>query len=111
MADGSGLWLHVCCWTPILKDFIDVFRTPLGQAIGLATHTLYTPESQTGLLLVGIMNAISGGLLAWASLVELIMEDFLSDESWRILRGRRRKVACGLVVAGAFGMSLVGAWA
>lgn len=86
-------------------------RTPIGQAIGLATHTLYSPESQTGLLLVGIMNAISAGLLSWASLAELLMEDFLSDESWKVLRGRERLVACVLVLAGAFGMSLIGAWA
>lgn len=57
------------------------------------------------------MNAISAGLLIFASLVELMSEDFLSDESWRILRGRRRVGACALVFLGAFGMSLIGAWA
>ncbi|KAL2004108.1 hypothetical protein VTN02DRAFT_328 [Thermoascus thermophilus] len=85
--------------------------TPIGQAIGLATHTMYAPDSETGLLLVGTMNAISAGLLIFASLVELMSEDFLSDESWRILRGRRRVGACVLVFLGAFGMSLIGAWA
>lgn len=86
-------------------------RTPIGQAIGLATHTLYSPDSEVGLLLVGTMNAISSGLLIFASLVELMSEDFLSDESWRVLRGRKRVIACVLVFAGAFCMSLVGAWA
>lgn len=57
------------------------------------------------------MNAISAGLLIFASLVELLSEDFLSDESWRVLRGRARVIACVLVFAGAFCMSLVGAWA
>ncbi|KAF2867338.1 ZIP zinc transporter-domain-containing protein [Massariosphaeria phaeospora] len=85
--------------------------TPLGQAIGIATHTLYTPDSKVGLLVVGIMNAISSGLLIFASLVELLSEELLSDESWRILRGRKRVYACLLVFAGAFCMSLVGAWA
>ncbi|OQD82829.1 hypothetical protein PENANT_c019G05714 [Penicillium antarcticum] len=85
--------------------------TPIGQAIGLATHTLYSPDSEVGLLVVGIMNAISAGLLIFASLVELMSEDFLSDESWRILRGRRRVYACLLVFLGAFCMSIVGAWA
>ncbi|EAW08982.1 putative plasma membrane zinc ion transporter [Aspergillus clavatus NRRL 1] len=85
--------------------------TPIGQAIGLATHTLYSPDSEVGLLLVGTMNAISSGLLIFASLVELMSEDFLSDESWRVLRGRKRVIACVLVFAGAFCMSLVGAWA
>ena len=86
-------------------------RTPAGQAIGLITHTLYDPESEVGLLLVGIMNAISAGLLLYASLIELLSEDFLSDESWKILRGKRRVYACLLVFTGAFGMSLIGAWA
>ncbi|RSL39662.1 hypothetical protein CEP53_013896 [Fusarium sp. AF-6] len=85
--------------------------TPLGQAIGLATHMLYSPDSEVGLIVVGVMNAISAGLLTFASLVELLSEDFLSDESWRFLRGRKRVYACLLVFFGAFFMSLVGAWA
>jgi zinc transporter 1/2/3 len=85
--------------------------TPLGQAIGLAIHKMYDPASQTGLLSVGIMNAISSGLLLFAGLVELLAADFLSDESYVNLRGKRRYQACGSVVAGAGLMALVGAWA
>ncbi|CAN9268536.1 unnamed protein product [Alternaria sp. RS040] len=85
--------------------------TPGGMAIGIATHTLYSPDSEVGLLVVGIMNAISAGFLVYASLVELMSEDFLSDESWKVLRGKRRVYACLLVFLGAFLMSLVGAWA
>ncbi|KAL4820610.1 ZIP zinc transporter-domain-containing protein [Aspergillus spinulosporus] len=85
--------------------------TPIGQAIGIATHSLYSPDSEVGLLLVGTMNAISAGLLIFASLIELLSEDFLSDESWKVLRGRSRVIACALVFLGAFCMSLVGAWA
>ena len=85
--------------------------TPIGQVIGLLIHNLYDPASQTGLLTVGVMNAISSGLLLFAGLVELLAEDFLSDESYQVLRGRRRLEACGSVVAGAALMALVGAWA
>lgn len=85
--------------------------TPIGQAIGLATHKLYDPASEFGLILVGTMNAISSGLLVFASLVELLAEDFLSDESWVVLRGGKRVAACCLVFLGAVGMSVVGAWA
>ncbi|KAL7779591.1 hypothetical protein CFE70_009095 [Pyrenophora teres f. teres 0-1] len=85
--------------------------TPIGMAIGIATHTLYSPDSEIGLLVVGIMNAVSAGFLVYASLVELLSEDFLSDESWKVLRGRKRVGACFLVFGGAFLMSLVGAWA
>jgi len=85
--------------------------TPIGQAIGLAIHTLYDPASQTGLLMVGFMNAISSGLLLFAGLVELLAEDFLSDESYITLHGKRRLQACASVVSGAALMALVGAWA
>ncbi|KAK4131590.1 Zip-domain-containing protein [Trichocladium antarcticum] len=85
--------------------------TPIGQAIGLATHTLYSPDSEFGLVLVGTMNAMSSGLLVFAALIELLAEDFLSDHSWGVLRGRRRVMACLLVFFGAVCMSLVGAWA
>ena len=85
--------------------------TPLGQAIGISTHTLYDPNSMTGLLVVGVMNAISAGLLIYTSLVDLFSEDFLSDASWKTLRGRKRLIAFGLVFLGAFLMSLIGAWA
>ena len=61
--------------------------TPIGQAIGLAVHNLYDPESQTGLLMVGTMNAVSSGLLLFAGLVELLAEDFLSEQSYTSLQG------------------------
>lgn len=85
--------------------------TPLGQAIGLGAHNLYDPAGETGLLMVGVMNAVSSGLLLFAGLVELLAEDFLSDRSYGVLKGRRRIEACAAVVAGGGLMALVGAWA
>jgi zinc transporter 1/2/3 len=85
--------------------------TPLGQAIGITTHTLYSPNSKAGILVVGIINAISSEFLVFASLVELMSEDFLGDESWKVLRGKKRVIACLLVFFGAFLMSLIGTWA
>ncbi|KAM4067236.1 ZIP zinc transporter [Hirsutella rhossiliensis] len=98
-------------WQPWIMALTYGCTTPIGQALGLATHTLYSPDSEVGLIVVGVMNAISAGLLTFASLVELLSEDFLSDESWRFLRGKARVGACVLVFLGAFFMSLVGAWA
>ncbi|KAL4878807.1 ZIP zinc transporter-domain-containing protein [Aspergillus karnatakaensis] len=116
--EGLALGSRIACldWPngaaqPWLMSLAYGCTTPIGQAIGIATHTLYSPDSEVGLVLVGTMNAISAGLLIFASLVELLSEDFLSDESWRVLRGRKRVIACALVFLGAFCMSLVGAWA
>lgn len=85
--------------------------TPIGQAIGLLIHTFYDPMSQTGLLMVGFMNAISSGLLLFAGLVQLLAEDFLSEKSYATLHGRKRLHAYFAVVAGAGLMSAVGAFA
>ena len=85
--------------------------TPIGQAIGLWMHELYDPASMTGLLMVGITNAISSGLLLFAGLVQLISEDFLSDRSYETLKGRRRIEACISVACGGALMAIVGAWA
>lgn len=85
--------------------------TPIGQAIGLVVHRMYDPMSQTGLLMVGFMNAISSGLLLFAGLVQLLAEDFLTEKSYRTLKGRSRTHAFMAVIAGAVLMALVGAFA
>ena len=77
-------------------------------------HNLYDPHSETGLLMVGVMNAISSGLLLFAGLVELLAEDFLSDRSYTtdgLGIGRDRIIAYLCVVGGGFLMAMVGAWA
>lgn len=85
--------------------------TPIGQAIGLIVHKLYDPQSMAGLLVVGFMNAISSGLLLYAGLVQLLAEDFLSEKSYKLLKGKKRLQAYLAVSAGALMMAAVGAFA
>jgi zinc transporter 1/2/3 len=74
---------------------------PIGQAIGLATRNSYDPNSALGLILVGVCNAISSGLLIYAALVDLLAEDFLSEEASRNLTGKDKTVAFIYVLLGA----------
>ncbi|KAL2133276.1 hypothetical protein VTI74DRAFT_2619 [Chaetomium olivicolor] len=85
--------------------------TPIGQAIGMFVHRFYDPMSQTGLLMVGFMNAISSGLLLFAGLVQLLAEDFLTEKSYKTLKGKRRVHAFLAVIGGAGLMAAVGAFA
>ncbi|CAN8101643.1 unnamed protein product [Discula destructiva] len=85
--------------------------TPIGQAIGLGVHRFYDPQSQTGLLMVGVMNAVSSGLLLFAGLVQLLSEDFLTEKSYKTLKGQTRINAFIAVAAGATLMAVVGAFA
>ncbi|KAK5652773.1 hypothetical protein OQA88_9629 [Cercophora sp. LCS_1] len=95
-------WVLVCAFG---------LTCPLGQAIGLAVKDAYDPNSAFGLIIVGVFNAISSGLLLYAALVDLLAEDFLSEESQHTLTGKDRKVAFFWVLMGAAGMSVVGAFA
>ncbi|KAM7207312.1 Zinc/iron permease [Naviculisporaceae sp. PSN 640] len=84
---------------------------PIGQAIGLAVNGTYDPDSPFGLIIVGVFNAISSGLLLYAALVDLLAEDFLSEEANRTLTSKDKKLAFFFVLLGALGMSIVGAFA
>ncbi|WYZ37787.1 hypothetical protein EsH8_II_001293 [Colletotrichum jinshuiense] len=84
---------------------------PIGQAIGLATRATYDPDSAFGLIIVGVFNAISSGLLLYAALVDLLAEDFLSEEANRLLSTKDKITAFCYVLAGAAGMSIVGIFA
>lgn len=85
--------------------------TPIGQAIGLIVHKMYDPQSMGGLLVVGFMNAISSGLLLYAGLVQLLAEDFLTEKSYKVLKGKKRLRAYLAVTVGALMMAVVGAFA
>ncbi|KAI9151740.1 Zinc-regulated transporter [Paramyrothecium foliicola] len=96
---------------PWLLVFAFGTTAPIGQAIGLLTRNSYDPDSALGLILVGVFNGISSGLLIYAALVDLLAEDFLSDEAMTLLSKNDRIKAFSWVLAGAAGMSIVGAFA
>ncbi|KAK8136566.1 hypothetical protein PG984_004506 [Apiospora sp. TS-2023a] len=83
---------------------------PIGQAIGLATRGSYDPNSAFGLIIVGVFNAISSGLLIYAALVDLLAEDFLSEEAENLTKKEKTQAFC-CVLLGAAGMAAVGAFA
>ena len=118
MFEGLGLGSRIAAvpypsksWKP--WALVAAFGTtaPIGQAIGLITRGSYDPDSAFGLIIVGVFNAISSGLLIYAALVDLLAEDFLSEEAQHVLTGRNRTTAFIYVLMGAAGMSIVGAFA
>lgn len=82
---------------------------PIGQAIGLMARSSYDPESAFALILVGSFNAMyeslstafrttptkliifrsSSGLLIYAALVDLLAEDFLSEEGQQMTKKQK----------------------
>ncbi|KAI1649289.1 Zinc/iron permease [Daldinia loculata] len=96
---------------PWLLVFAFGTTAPIGQAIGLAARNSYDPNSAFGLIIVGVFNSISSGLLIYAALVDLLAEDFLSEESSKVLTMKDKKIAFMFVILGAIGMAIVGAFA
>jgi solute carrier family 39 (zinc transporter), member 1/2/3 len=62
---------------PWILGSIYGFVTPLGMAIGLGVRTTYDSASQTALIVSGVLDAISSGILLYTGLVELLAHEFL----------------------------------
>ncbi|CAI9773142.1 unnamed protein product [Fraxinus pennsylvanica] len=52
--------------------------TPLGIAVGTGISSIYNPNSSRALVIEGIFDSISAGILVYMALVDLIAADFLS---------------------------------
>lgn len=118
MFEGLGLGSRIAAvpypkgsWKPWALVVAFGTTAPFGQALGLAVGNAFDPESVLGLILIGTFNAISSGLLLYAALVDLLAEDFLSEEAQHTLTGSLKKKAFVYVLLGAAGMSIVGAFA
>lgn len=116
--EGLGLGSRIAAvpypkgsWKPWALVVAFGTTAPFGQALGLAVGNAFDPESPLGLILIGTFNAISSGLLLYAALVDLLAEDFLSEEAQHTLTGSAKKKAFCYVLIGAAGMSIVGAFA
>ena len=83
--------------------------TPLGIALGIALSNVYSDTSSTSLIVEGILNAVSAGLLNYMALVELLASDFMGPK----LQGSKKLMAMAFVAVllGAGGMSVMAIWA
>lgn len=89
--------------------FFFATTTPLGIAIGLGIATSYNENSPKALIIEGIFDAISAGILIYMALVDLIAADFLSK---RMRCNRQLQVFSYLALfAGSGAMSVIAIWA
>ncbi|KAL1206961.1 Zinc transporter 7 [Cardamine amara subsp. amara] len=95
--------------TRCIMVFFFSVTTPLGIVLGMLLQTVYIPTSQPALIVVGVLNACSAGLLNYMALVDLFGVDFLGPK----LQGNMKvqSMAYVAVFLGAGGMSLMAKWA
>ncbi|KAK1280082.1 Fe(2+) transport protein 2 [Acorus gramineus] len=89
--------------------FFFATTTPFGIALGIGLSNVYKDNSPTALIVVGLLNACSAGLLNYMALVDLLAADFMGPK----LQGNVRLQiwAYLAVLLGAGGMSVMAMWA
>lgn len=83
--------------------------TPLGIGIGIGISSFYNASSPRALVVEGILDSISAGILVYMALVDLIAADFLSKRM--SCNARLQFVSYFLLFLGAALMSLLALWA
>lgn len=83
--------------------------TPLGIGIGTGIASVYNPYSSGALIVEGVLDSMSAGILVYMALVDLIAADFLSKRM--SCNFRLQVVSYFMLFVGAGLMSLLAIWA
>ncbi|MBA0686465.1 hypothetical protein Goari_014067, partial [Gossypium aridum] len=83
--------------------------TPVGIAIGIAITNAYDENSPTALIVEGLLNAASSGILIYMALVDLLAADFMNPKLQN--NGILQVGASVSLLLGAGLMSLLAIWA
>lgn len=91
-------------WTPYLMGLGYGITTPLAIGIGLGARSTLDPTSQTALMLNGIFDAISAGILLYTGLVELMAHEFLFSPTLKSAKISYIMMAFVFMASGAGGL-------
>ncbi|KAJ5458799.1 hypothetical protein N7530_010743 [Penicillium desertorum] len=114
---GLGSRLATLPWprskllTPYILGLVYGVSTPIAIAIGLGVRKTYPPTGRTTLIVNGIFDSISGGILIYVGLVELMAHEFMFTPSMRRAPIQTVLAALLLLSSGAALMALLGKWA
>lgn len=97
--------------TPYVLGFAYGVSTPIAIAIGLGVRKTYPPNGRTTLIVNGVFDSISAGILIYVGLVELLAHEFMFTTSMREAPIRIFLIAFTLLCLGAALMALLGKWA
>ncbi|SPO06298.1 related to ZRT2 - Zinc transporter II [Cephalotrichum gorgonifer] len=104
-------WPPGKAWVPYLLSFAYSLSTPIAIAIGLGVREAFRPGTETAMIVSGVFDSISAGILLYTGLVGLMARDLLVMGGSQ--RKSLRKSLCAFVFMclGAGLMALLGKWA
>ena len=103
---------HLPLRSAIFMVLFFTITTPTGIAIGIVVHsTTYSPKSVVSLLVNGILDSVSGGILIYVALVNLITAEMgASARSFNVLPKRLKFLYFMSLYAGVAAMAVIGRW-
>ncbi|RYP68585.1 hypothetical protein DL771_006557 [Monosporascus sp. 5C6A] len=114
---GLGSRLATVPW-PKSKEYMRymlatlyAISTPVAIAIGLGIRESLEPGSPKTLIVNGVFDAISAGILIYTGLVELLAHEFMFNSQMRKAGLKVQLLALGCVALGAGVMALLAKWA
>jgi zinc transporter 1/2/3 len=104
---------HISLRSAIFMVIFFALTTPVGIAIGISIHSkTYNPKSTTSLLVNGILDSISGGILIYVALINLITAEMgVGAHAFHSLSKRLKLLYFVALYAGVGAMAVIGRWA
>lgn len=94
----------------ILMTFFFAVTTPFGIALGIGISSAYNENSPTALIVEGVFNSASSGILIYMALVDLLAADFINSSRMQN-NGALQLCAYVALLMGVGAMSLIANWA
>ncbi|KAK4033160.1 Zinc/iron permease [Parachaetomium inaequale] len=98
-------------WTPYLLGLLYAVSTPFAIGMGLIASRSLALEAATSKVVNGVFDAISGGILMYTALVELVAHEFMFNPEMRKAGLGMQLSAYTCVAAGVGLMALLAKWA
>ncbi|KAF8866788.1 Zinc/iron permease [Acephala macrosclerotiorum] len=108
---ATARWPSKKKWMPWVLGGLYGVTTPIAIAIGLGVRTSFTPGSQRTLIIQGVFDSISAGILIYTGLVELMAHEFMFNPEMRKSSIKMMLFAYLCMCVGAGLMALLGKWA
>jgi zinc transporter 1/2/3 len=108
---ATAIWPKNKRWVPWILGAAYGITTPVAIAAGLGVNQSFAPGSSQTLIVNGIFDSISAGILIYTGLVELMAHEFMFSQEMRRSSIWMMLSAFGCMCLGAGLMALLGKWA
>jgi len=108
---ATAHWPKSKAWLPYLLGLGYAISTPVSIAIGLGIRETLQPGSPNALLINGVFDSISAGILIYTGLVELLAHEFMFNAHMRNAGIKIQLYALACVALGAGLMAVLALWA